>query len=66
MFRSGSWVSTLSKATPIVLAALAVAVPARAGLTNVGGEAALVSSAVLGQRAWSSGSATRSPRACSW
>lgn len=42
MFRSGSWVSTLSKATPIVLAALAVAVPARAGLTNVGGEGQLV------------------------
>ena len=42
MFRSGSSVSTLSKATPIVLAALAVAVPARAGLINVGGEGQLV------------------------
>ena len=32
----------LIKATPIILAALAVAVPARAGLTNVGGEGQLV------------------------
>jgi general nucleoside transport system permease protein len=34
--------SVLLKATPIILAALAVAVPARAGLTNVGGEGQLV------------------------
>jgi simple sugar transport system permease protein len=32
----------LIKATPIILAALAVAVPARAGLTNVGGEGQLL------------------------
>jgi simple sugar transport system permease protein len=42
LFRSGSWTDILSKATPIILAALAVAVPARAGLTNVGGEGQLV------------------------
>ncbi len=34
--------SVLVKATPIVLAALAVAVPARAGLVNVGGEGQLL------------------------
>lgn len=38
----GSWVDILTKATPIIFAALAVAVPARAGLTNVGGEGQLV------------------------
>src|SRR5439155_9965681 len=32
----------LIKATPLILAALAVAVPARAGLVNVGGEGQLV------------------------
>jgi general nucleoside transport system permease protein len=42
LFRSGSLTDILSKATPIILAALAVAVPARAGLTNVGGEGQLV------------------------
>jgi general nucleoside transport system permease protein len=37
-----SWVDILIKSTPIILAGLAVAVPARAGLTNVGGEGQLV------------------------
>lgn len=40
--RSRSIYEVLIKATPIILAALAVAVPARAGLTNVGGEGQLV------------------------
>ena len=35
-------VDILIKSTPIILAALAVAVPARAGLINVGGEGQLV------------------------
>ncbi len=42
IFSNGSWVDILIKSTPIILAALAVAVPARAGLTNVGGEGQLV------------------------
>lgn len=42
IFASGSMVDILIKSTPIILAALAVAVPARAGLTNVGGEGQLV------------------------
>ena len=37
----------LLKATPLILAALAVAVPARAGLVNVGGEGQLVMGAVF-------------------
>lgn len=41
-FRADSLGEILTKATPIVLAALAVAIPARAGLTNVGGEGQLV------------------------
>lgn len=40
--RTKSIYEVLLKATPIILAALAVAVPARAGLTNVGGEGQLV------------------------
>ena len=32
----------LTKGTPLILAALAVAVPARAGLVNVGGEGQLI------------------------
>ncbi len=40
--RSRSIYEVLIKSTPIILAALAVAVPARAGLTNVGGEGQLV------------------------
>ena len=40
--RTTSIYEVLLKATPIILAALAVAVPARAGLTNVGGEGQLV------------------------
>jgi simple sugar transport system permease protein len=42
LFSVGSVSDVLTKATPIILAALAVAVPARAGLTNVGGEGQLV------------------------
>jgi len=42
LLRVDSLGDVLNKATPIVLAALAVAVPARAGLTNVGGEGQLV------------------------
>jgi general nucleoside transport system permease protein len=39
-------VQTLLRAVPIALAALAVAVPARAGLINVGGEGQLIVGAV--------------------
>jgi general nucleoside transport system permease protein len=50
MFRSLMTVNSLAqvlvKSTPILLAALAVAVPARAGLVNVGGEGQLVVGAV--------------------
>jgi simple sugar transport system permease protein len=47
MFRStftgsGSWGAIFIRSAPIALAALAVAVPARAGLINVGGEGQLV------------------------
>lgn len=37
-----SWQNTLQRAAPLMLTALAVAVPARAGLTVIGGEGALV------------------------
>jgi simple sugar transport system permease protein len=42
VFTSTSMTGTLVKASPLVLAALAVAVPARAGLVNVGGEGQLL------------------------
>jgi len=42
-FGSGfSWRNTLQRASPLILTALAVAVPARLGLTMIGGEGALV------------------------
>ena len=37
-----SWQNTLQRAAPLLLTALAVALPARAGLTVIGGEGALV------------------------
>src|SRR5438445_3519038 len=37
-----SWQNTLQRAAPLMLTALCVAVPARAGLTVIGGEGALV------------------------
>ncbi len=37
-----SWGNTLQKASPLILTALAVAIPARLGLTMIGGEGALV------------------------
>jgi general nucleoside transport system permease protein len=37
-----SWQNTLARAAPLMLTALAVALPARAGLTVIGGEGALV------------------------
>lgn len=37
-----SWQNTLQRAAPLMLAALCVALPARAGLTVIGGEGALV------------------------
>ena len=36
-----SWQNTLQRAAPLMLTALAVALPARAGLTVIGGEGAL-------------------------
>ena len=42
----GNIADTLVRATPLLLAALAVAVPARAGLFNIGGEGQLVIGAV--------------------
>jgi general nucleoside transport system permease protein len=46
LFDSGSLVQTLLHAIPITLAALAVAIPARAGLVNVGGEGQLIMGAI--------------------
>ena len=37
-----SWQNTLTRAAPLMLTALAVAIPARAGLVVIGGEGALV------------------------
>src|SRR3990167_712776 len=37
-----SWQNTLQRAAPLMLPALCVAIPARAGLTVIGGEGALV------------------------
>src|SRR5258706_7615561 len=37
-----SWQNTLQRAAPLMLTALCVAIPARAGLTIIGGEGALV------------------------
>ena len=37
-----SWKNTLQRASPLILTALAVAIPARLGLTMIGGEGALV------------------------
>lgn len=42
LFDSVSITGTLVKASPLILAALAVTVPARAGLVNVGGEGQLI------------------------
>jgi general nucleoside transport system permease protein len=42
-----SWEDTLIRATPIVFTGLAVAVPARAGLVNIGGEGQFVLGMVL-------------------
>ena len=36
------WGNTLQRASPLILTALAVAIPARLGLTMIGGEGALV------------------------
>lgn len=46
LFENVSVTGTLVKACPLILAALAVAVPARAGLVNVGGEGQLIIGAV--------------------
>jgi len=46
IFGSGSLDQTLLHAIPITLAALAVAIPARAGLVNVGGEGQLIVGAI--------------------
>jgi ABC-type uncharacterized transport system permease subunit len=46
LFNNGSFVQTLLHAIPITLAALAVAIPARAGLVNVGGEGQLIVGAI--------------------
>ena len=46
LFSNGSIPEVILRAVPIVLAALAVSVPARAGLVNVGGEGQLIMGAV--------------------
>jgi general nucleoside transport system permease protein len=46
LFDTGSISQILVRAVPIVLAALAVSVPARAGLVNVGGEGQLIVGAI--------------------
>src|SRR5229473_714207 len=49
-----SWQNTLSRAAPLVLTALCVALPARVGLMIIGGEGALVlgglAAAVIGRQ----------------
>ncbi|MEY8877308.1 MAG: ABC transporter permease [Leptothrix sp. (in: b-proteobacteria)] len=45
---SFSWQNTLQRAAPLMLTALAVALPAQAGLTVIGGEGALVLGALAG------------------
>ncbi|HEX3801860.1 MAG TPA: ABC transporter permease [Solirubrobacteraceae bacterium] len=45
-FESGSITQILLRSVPIVLAALAVSIPARAGLVNVGGEGQLIVGAI--------------------
>ncbi len=46
-----SWQNTLTRAAPLILTALCVAIPARLGLAVVGGEGALVLSAFTGAAA---------------
>ncbi|HEY4377068.1 MAG TPA: ABC transporter permease, partial [Acidimicrobiales bacterium] len=62
---SGSLDQVILRAVPIVLAALAVSVPARAGLVNVGGEGQLIIGAIAatGLGVWIGGSA---PGPVSW
>ncbi|MBP2705109.1 ABC transporter permease [Microbispora sp. RL4-1S] len=48
VFTAESLEQIVIKATPLILAAMAVVVPARAGLTNVGGEGQVVIGAVAG------------------
>src|SRR6478735_6863234 len=43
-----SWQNTLQRAAPLMLTALCVAIPARAGLTIIGGEGALVLGGLAG------------------
>ena len=50
-----SWQNTLQRAAPLMLTALCVAIPSRAGLTVIGGEGALV----LGGLAAAARAATR-------
>ena len=47
-----SWQNTLQRAAPLMLTALCVAIPARAGLTIIGGEGALVLGGLAGAVAW--------------
>jgi simple sugar transport system permease protein len=47
-FQSGSIDQVLLRAVPLVLAALAVSIPARSGLVNVGGEGQLIVGAIAG------------------
>lgn len=46
LFEQGSITQILLRAVPIVLAALAVSIPSRAGLVNVGGEGQLIAGAI--------------------
>ena len=48
LFETGSIDQILLRAVPLVLAALAVSIPARAGLVNVGGEGQLIVGAIAG------------------
>src|SRR4051812_48123960 len=43
-----SWQNTLQRAAPLMLTALCVAIPARAGLTVIGGEGAVVLGGLAG------------------
>ena len=47
-FESGSIDQLLLRAVPLILAALAVSIPARSGLVNVGGEGQLIIGAIAG------------------
>ena len=65
-----SWQNTLQRAAPLMLTALCVAMPARAGLVVIGGEGALVlgglACAGAALRAAACPATSSAPRWCCW